>query len=246
MVRGDSASPTSANRRREASPARGTTTTILFDVGGTLAFPSFGRIAAALSAAGHPIDAAALTHADARIRREMDRPDVITATTDGERFRRYLEALGRVAGAEPLPARVFDELDAYHRVHNLWEDVPPEVPRALEDLRGRFRLGVVSNANGTVRAKLERVGLAGFFEVIVDSHDEGIEKPDPRIFHLALRRMGVKAAEAAYVGDLYHVDVVGAAAAGLRPFLLDPFGLHGERPVARLRALDELAAALAG
>jgi FMN phosphatase YigB (HAD superfamily) len=102
----------------------------------------------------------------------------------------------------------------------------------------------VSNANGTVRAKLGRVGLAGFFEIIVDSHDEGIEKPDPRIFHLALRRMGVKAAEAAYVGDLYHVDVVGAEAAGLRPFLLDPFGLHGERPVARLRALDELSAYL--
>ena len=55
--------------------------------------------------------------------------------------------------------------------------------------------------------------------------------------------MGVAAAETAYVGDLFHVDVVGAAAAGLTPYLLDPFDLHAARTVARIRALDELAAA---
>ena len=65
------------------------------------------------------------------------------------------------------------------------------MPAALEPLRGRFRLGVVSNANGTVRAKLARVNLARFFETIVDSHEEGIEKPDPRLFQIALARMGV-------------------------------------------------------
>jgi putative hydrolase of the HAD superfamily len=221
------------------------TTTILFDVGGTLAFPSFARIAAALADAGHPAAAAELARADAEVRFAMDRPEVIGATTDQQRFRRYLEALGRAAGVDPLPDRVFEALDAYHRVHNLWEEIPPDVPGALERLGSGFRLGVVSNANGTVRAKLGRVGLARFFEVIVDSHDEGVEKPDPRIFQLALRRMGVEPAEAAYVGDLYHVDVVGAQAAGLRPFLLDPFGLHAARAVARVRALDELAVALA-
>jgi putative hydrolase of the HAD superfamily len=135
---------------------------------------------------------------------------------------------------------VFERLDAYHRIHNLWEDVPPEVPAALDRLRGRFRMGVVSNANGTVRAKLARVGLAGYFELVVDSHEEGIEKPDPRIFGLALGRLGVGAAEAAYVGDLYHVDVVGAVAAGLSAFLLDPLDLYRSAPVSRIRSLAEL------
>jgi putative hydrolase of the HAD superfamily len=141
-----------------------------------------------------------------------------------------------------MPDRVFERLDAYHRVHNLWEDVPPDVPAALERLRGRVRMGVVSNANGTVRAKLARVGLAGYFELVVDSHEEGIEKPDPRIFALTLARMGVPAAEAAYVGDLYHVDVVGAAAAGLDAYLLDPFDLYRGSPVPRVRSLAELPA----
>jgi hypothetical protein len=90
--------------------------------------------------------------------------------------------------------------------------------------------------------KLARVGLAGYFELIVDSHEEGIEKPDPRIFVRTLDRLGVPAAEAAYVGDLYHVDVVGASAAGLSAFLLDPFDLYGGSPVARIRSLGELLA----
>jgi putative hydrolase of the HAD superfamily len=87
------------------------------------------------------------------------------------------------------------------------------------------------------------VNLARFFETVVDSHEEGIEKPDPRIFQVALGRMGVAAGETAYVGDMFHVDVVGAIAAGLKPFLLDPTGLHAGRAVQRIRALAELAAA---
>lgn len=214
--------------------------TILFDAGGTLVFPSFRRIADELAAHGVVADATNLARADARVRFEIDRPDVIATTTDGSRFRRYLDALVGEVGLERLPDPVFQRLDAYHRVHNLWEDVPSDVPLALERLRGRVRMGVVSNANGTVRAKLARVGLAGYFELIVDSHEEGIEKPDPRIFALALQRMGVHPSEAAYVGDLLHVDVMGAAAAGLATFLLDPFDLYGNVGVPRIRSLAEL------
>jgi putative hydrolase of the HAD superfamily len=217
-------------------------TTVLFDAGGTLVFPSFGRIARELGAEGAAADPAALARADAGVRFEIDRPEVIAATSDGSRFRRYLDALAGAAGLPRMPAAAFERLDTYHRVHNLWEDVPPEVPAALDRLSGRVRMGVVSNANGTVRAKLARVGLAGYFELIVDSHEVGIEKPDPRIFALALERMGVAPGEAAYVGDLYHVDVVGAAAAGLSAFLLDPFDLYRGSPVTRIRSLAELPA----
>jgi putative hydrolase of the HAD superfamily len=217
-------------------------TTILFDAGGTLVFPNFDRIARELAAYGVVADAAALAREDARIRFELDRPEVIATTTDGGRFRRYFDALAGAAGLARFPDPVFERLDSYHRVHNLWEDVPPDVPAALDRLRGRVRMGVVSNANGTVRAKLARVGLGGYFELVVDSHEEGIEKPDPRIFARALERMGIPAAEAAYVGDLYHVDVVGAVAAGLSAYLLDPFDLYRSSPVPRLRSLAELPA----
>jgi putative hydrolase of the HAD superfamily len=219
-------------------------TAILFDAGGTLVFPSFTRIAEQLAAEGLPVDRDALERADARVRFDLDRPEVIAATNDGDRFRRYLELLARAAGVAALPEAAFQRLRAYHLEHNLWEHVPAHVAPALARLGGRFRLGVVSNSNGTCRAKLERVGLGRHFETVVDSTEEGIEKPDPRLFAVALERMGISAAESVYVGDLYHVDVVGARAAGLTAVLLDPLDAYAALPVRRARTIADLDAAL--
>ena len=72
----------------------------------------------------------------------------------------------------------------------------------------------------------DRVGLTRHFHTICDSCVEGVEKPDPRFFRIALERAGAAAESTMHVGDLYHVDVVGARNAGLRPMLLDPHGLY--------------------
>lgn len=222
-------------------------TTLLLDAGGTLVFPNFRRIADELARDGVVVDPDALARAEARVRLLMDDPAVITSIgteTDEMRWYHYIESLARACGAEGVPAASVRRLKAYHDRDNLWEDVPPEVPAALAMLQKRFRLGVVSNANGTVRAKFERLGLAGRFEVIVDSHEEGVEKPDPRLFRIALERMGARASETAYVGDLYHVDVAGARAAGLLAVLLDPHGFHADKPCRRVARLADLPAAL--
>ena len=90
-------------------------------------------------------------------------------------------------------------------------------------------MGVISNSNGTVRALLGALGLARHLDFVVDSFEVGVEKPDARIFALALGRAGVEPPEAVYVGDLYSVDVRGARAAGLQGILLDPGGHWGQR-----------------
>ena len=64
---------------------------------------------------------------------------------------------------------------------------------------------------------------------MLDSAVEGVEKPDPRLFRLALERVGGEAASAVHVGDLYEVDVVGGRAAGLRAVLVDSDDLYPER-----------------
>jgi putative hydrolase of the HAD superfamily len=215
-------------------------TTVLFDAGGTLVFPNFERVAQELGREGVQADPAVLARAEARVRFGLDRPEIVAATSDVDRWRRYLDNVAAAAGLERMPPVVLERLKAYHDTHNLWEDVPVDVVPALEGLAPHVRMGIVSNANGTVRAKFERLGLARFFEVIVDSHEEGIEKPDPRIFATALRHMDVGTADTVYVGDMYHVDVVGARAAGLRPFLLDPHGFQAHRDVERIRTLTEL------
>jgi putative hydrolase of the HAD superfamily len=105
-------------------------------------------------------------------------------------------------------------------------------------------LAVISNANGTVREKLVRVGLAGYFEAILDSHEEGVEKPDPRIFEAAMARTGARPASSVYVGDMVCIDVEGARRAGMTPVLIDPGEAHREQAVPRIRGLGGLAACI--
>src|SRR5262249_8854305 len=133
------------------------------------------------------------------------------------------------------------ELHDYHREDNLWETVPTDVPPTLERLRGLgLRLVVVSNANGTLHAAFRRLGLSPLVGVRMDSFHEGVEKPAPRLFQLALERAGARGDSTIHVGDLYHVDVVGARAAGLRAVLLDPVGLYEGYDCPRVRTLGEL------
>ena len=107
-----------------------------------------------------------------------------------------------------------------------------------------LRLVVLSNANGTLHRAFDRLGLTSSFDLIFDSHREGVEKPDPRFFQIALERAGADAATTMHVGDLYHVDVAGARAAGLTPALLDVGGLYPDCDCLRVRSLTELVDAL--
>jgi putative hydrolase of the HAD superfamily len=83
--------------------------------------------------------------------------------------------------------------------------------------------------------------LAPYFRFVLDSRVVGVEKPDPRIFQMALDRAGVAPDEAVYIGDLYSIDVVGSRAAGLDAILLDPAGLWGHVDCVKARDLLEAA-----
>ena len=80
-----------------------------------------------------------------------------------------------------------------------------------------------------------------FFTVICDSHVEGVEKPDRRFFEILVERAGARPETTVHVGDLYHVDVVGARSAGLRAMLFDPHDLYADYDVPRVKDLSELA-----
>ena len=88
------------------------------------------------------------------------------------------------------------------------------------------RVAVVSNSDGTVRASLARAGLLDLFEFVLDSHEVGVSKPEPAIFHAALERMGLEPGDAWYVGDSVFHDVGGARSAVLaEAVLVDPYSL---------------------
>lgn len=221
-------------------------THLFFDAGNTLVFPNFRLISQTLAARGPRVSPEELERGELRARFLLDDPELVRTSTDQARWTLYFETIFRHCGVTDAHAlrSTLEELQAIHRVSNLWEIVPPDVPPALEGLRRKFRLSVISNANGTVREKLRRVGLLDFFEAVLDSHEEGVEKPDPRIFRAALERTGALAGQSLYIGDMYHIDVAGARAAGMEGVLLDPGGLHGDKPVLRIARLAALASSI--
>jgi putative hydrolase of the HAD superfamily len=217
--------------------------TVFLDAGGVLLFPNWSRIEAAMNRHGVDVTADAIARAEPRARKQLDDRRTIGTTTDASRgwlfFDLILEQAGVALSAQTSAA--LTELHAYHQANNLWELVPDGVRPALAALRDHgLKLVVVSNANGTLRAHLERIGLASCFDVVIDSCDEGVEKPDPRLFEIALARAGARPDTTIHVGDLYQVDVVGARAAGLRGVLLDETGLHPDADCDRVSSLAEL------
>ena len=152
-----------------------------------------------------------------------------------ESFRRALTDIGRPdeALAARLTAVYFERRDA-GRVP--FADVGP----TLEELAPRYTLGIISNGN-TPATELGMDGLMSF-EVFSQDHG-GIEKPDTRLFEIALERAGCSAGELLHVGDSLENDVVGAARAGVKSVWLNRNGA-GSRPditpVAEIASLREL------
>jgi putative hydrolase of the HAD superfamily len=221
---------------------------LLLDAGGVLVRPNFERLAGTLRAHGVSADAATMAAVEPRVKKTLDRPPSPGLSTDAERgwhyFNLVLAHSGIVRSAATDAALV--ELKAWHDEHCLWEDVLEGVRPSLERFRAAgLRLAAVSNSNGTLRRLFDRLGFTPAFEVILDSQVEGIEKPDPRLFRLALERLGVPAAAALHVGDFYNVDVVGARAAGVRPVLVDEAGLYPDADCPRVRSLAGLASHVA-
>jgi HAD superfamily hydrolase (TIGR01509 family) len=217
--------------------------TVFLDAGGVLVFPNWIRISETLGRHGVEVTADRLARADPHARRTLDRGDTVQSTNDARRGWLYFNLVLAAAGVPITGATdaALDELRAYHRQFNLWELVPDDVVPALGGLRvAGFQLVVVSNANGTLCAHFDRLGLTQYMDCVLDSFEFGVEKPDPRLFRIALERSGADPATTVHVGDLYHVDVAGARAAGLQAVLFDQADLYAEADCARVRSIDEL------
>jgi putative hydrolase of the HAD superfamily len=218
--------------------------TVFLDAGGVLVYPNWKRVSAALAARGVRVDKDVLARAEPLAKKSLDVASTINATNDNGRGWLYFNLVLEHAGVPLSPATdaALAELHDYHAAENLWETVPAGVPEALAGLRALgLRLVVVSNANGRLRHLFTRLDLADLVDVMFDSFEEGVEKPDPALFQIALERSGGEAATTVHVGDLYHVDVIGARAAGLIAVLLDTADLYAGCDCPRIRTLGELA-----
>ena len=168
------------------------------------------------------------------------RPATRMARADDDRGW-WRELVGRAlercdVAAEALDREAyFAELYAEFTRPGVWE-LFPGVRAVLEELQPHYRLGIISNFDGRLRAILQHLGIAAHFQPIVISSEVGADKPDRWIFQHALERAGVPPGAALHVGDDPVRDWAAAESAGLRCFRL-------ARPANSLRDLPAWLAA---
>ncbi|MCS6936632.1 MAG: HAD family hydrolase [Candidatus Bipolaricaulota bacterium] len=138
---------------------------------------------------------------------------------------------------------------AYYQTWVSYLKLFPEVREVLAALRGRVRLGMISNGPSDVqRYKLKLFELEREFDPIVISGEVGVAKPDPGIFRYALERARVSPSEALYVGDSPMYDIAGAKGAGMKMIWVNRNGLPTEnleiKPDRVVRDLRQLLAIL--
>lgn len=102
----------------------------------------------------------------------------------------------------------------------LFDDVLP----ALNALRGDYTMGLLSNGN----TYPERCGLEGYFQFVIFAQDYGIQKPDPRLFEIAIEHAGCTKHQLLHVGDSFRNDIVGAKQAGVKSIWLNRQGENKE------------------
>lgn len=119
----------------------------------------------------------------------------------------------------------------------------PGTLEALEDFKSRGKkMHIITNGFTEVQhIKLEKSGLTQFFDYVICSDTLGINKPDPQIFHYALKKANAKIGNSIMVGDHLESDVLGAHQVGMFGILFDPKDAHKKvHSVQKIKRLEEL------
>lgn len=99
--------------------------------------------------------------------------------------------------------------------HKEDERLYPEAAECLECLHKQYKIGIIANQSLGSEERLERFGIRKYIDIVVASAEEGVAKPDRRIFEIALARAGCKPDEAVMVGDRLDNDIVPANELGM-------------------------------
>ena len=128
------------------------------------------------------------------------------------------------------------------------ERLYPNINLILETLKAKgYKLGIIANQAPGTEERLKRYGILHFFDVVVASAEEGVSKPDPRIFEIALQRANSLPCEAAMIGDRLDNDIAPAKALGMNTIWIQQ-GLgqyytvrtEAERPDKAIRTPEQL------
>ncbi len=165
-----------------------------------------------------PLDAKDLTVELMIESREAVSRTLAGASLEGIRLEAFRETLRRLELREDSLALWMNHTYRSYRAEGivLFDDVLPVLGR----LKGKYRLGLLSNGNTDPVS----CGLGQFLDFAVFAHEYGVEKPDPTLFHVAAGKAGCTEEAILHVGDSIGDDVAGARTAGMVPIWLNRQG----------------------
>ena len=149
-------------------------------------------------------------------------------------YRRLLKELG--VEDEGLARRLFETFSS-SASYKLFDDVLPTL-NAIDE--AGYRMGLISNFERWLEEMLVELDVGHHFEPAIISGIEGVEKPDPAIYELALEKAGVAPENAVHVGDSPGMDVEPAASIGIQGILIDRSDRYKESEHTRVTSLEEI------
>jgi putative hydrolase of the HAD superfamily len=198
---------------------------VFLDAGGVLVLPRRELVADALRATGVEIDPDRVPRAHYAAVHRLDRGE------GGSYFEVLCDELGVARERSAAAVAALDELADRHRSGQiLWSEPGPHALPTIAALRrAGIDVLVVSNSDGNAEVNLRAArvcqpgpGPGAEVNAVIDSTFVGFEKPDPRIFEIAVRQAQTTRERVVHVGDMLSTDIAGAHAAGIAPIHLDP------------------------
>jgi len=198
---------------------------LIFDAGGVLVFPNFDLLADIADQVGIKTSQPEIAEQHARLFRALD--EHIAQHHQFPTINYFLDIYKQVTDSEEKAQAAFNLTRQADKINQIWTSSQPWVGRSLRKLQKQgYQMAVISNSDGRVDQILQELNLREYFEIVIDSFVVGVEKPDPRIFEIALKRLNLDPKETIYIGDIYYIDVWGANRAGLGAVHLDKMGLY--------------------
>ncbi len=224
--------------------------TVIFDAAGTLVgrdspdfFEEFFVVAAA--ELGTPVTLDQVKSALAKTMEEEPRfrKREGRMSTPEQTRRYFLDLYAHVFNTAGIEGDLLPGLRKYYdrfqdgRYLDVYGDVRP----TLEKLRGLgVRLGVLSNWSEHLSLVLERHDLERYFSFLVVSAEAGCEKPDERIFRMAIDRAETPLDRILYIGDYPEEDILPAERVGLDALLIDRYDKYGRYRLPSIRRLTDM------
>jgi FMN phosphatase YigB (HAD superfamily) len=224
------------------------------DAGNTVIFLDHARLGGLLAKAGFLVSTDDLVRIEGQAKRALEdgggvrAPWALDALPGAASWGRMIGTMMEIAGVPE--ARVPAMLEPIWNDHvrkNLWWLVPEGLGPALDGVRAAgVPVVIVSNSEGMLDRLFDDLEIAKHFDLVIDSGKIGIEKPDARIWQIALAAYPAAPDRVLHLGDTHATDVIGAQALGFRTGLIDPYVHYAERhrEAVRVPGVVEVANAL--